>query len=249
MRLENITQFKKTRSWERTNQISVKFVILVILTGNLLQLSAQEGMRYLIPSKIVNQSNSMGCDPSELIEVANEFLKLHASIQCVKTINPEIDNGIRVEMKKIKKETPYTLIVDYNECKFISLFPDKENDLLISPKWTIYKINLYPEITFISDFPSVSTTNKDETSTSKKPLLATYKDDNGKWIAMGPYITTDPYETEKQALGSLFYSDSDLTFICQRGKFKIYALNGKVEHGARDIRLALKTLGIYDIPE
>ena len=61
-------------------------------------------------------------------------------------------------------------------------------------------------------------------------------------------MTTDPYETENQALGSLFYSDSDLTFICQRGKFKIYALNGKVEHDARDIRLALKTLGINDIP-
>lgn len=86
-------------------------------------------------------------------------------------------------------------------------------------------------------------------SNGKKPILATYKDDNGKWIAMGPYMTTDPYDTENQALGSLFYSDSDLTFLCQRGKFKIYNLNGKVEHDARDIRSALKLLGINDIPE
>ena len=100
-----------------------------------------------------------------------------------------------------------------------------------------------------SNTNSSSNTKKDESSAKKKPLLATYKDDNGKWIAMGPYMTTDAYETENQALGSLFYSESDLTFICQRGKFKIYALNGKVEHDARDIRLELKALGIYDIPE
>jgi hypothetical protein len=100
-----------------------------------------------------------------------------------------------------------------------------------------------------SNTNSSSNTKKDESSAQKKLLLATYKDDNGKWIAMGPYMTTDPYETENQALGSLFYSESDFTFICQRGKFKIYALNGKVEHDARDIRLELKALGIYDIPE
>jgi hypothetical protein len=100
-----------------------------------------------------------------------------------------------------------------------------------------------------SNTNSSSNTKKDESSAQKKLLLATYKDDNGKWIAMGPYMTTDPYETENQALGSLFYSESDLTFICQRGKFKIYALKGKVEHDARDIRLELKALGIYDIPE
>ena len=85
-------------------------------------------------------------------------------------------------------------------------------------------------------------------SIGDKKLLATYKED-GKWIAMGPYMTTEGFPSEKEALESLFYTESDITFLCQREKYKIYTLNEKVKHDARDIRAYLKSIGINDIPE
>jgi len=185
----------------------------------------------------------------ELLQQVIHYVNLHASITCLEKLNPILEDTLKKEMRKIKEETAYILAINYDACRFMKLYPDNGKKDLWDNYTTVYHITLYPDITLHPDFPSASTTKKDESSAQKKPLLATYKDDNGKWIAMGPYMTTDPYETENQALGSLFYSDSDLTFICQRGKFKIYSLNGKVEHDARDIRSALKVLGINDIPE
>ena len=226
-----------------------KIILLLIIIVCTFQLHAQE-YTILIPSKIINQSSQSGCDPSDLIEVASEFLKLHASIACVQKINPKLDSCIKVEMRKIKTEKQYILAVDYIDCKFISLFPDEGSELFKSPKWTIYHITLYPDITLHPNFPSSTIIKKDENSASKRPLLATYLDDNGKWIAMGPYTHSDSYPTEKQSLDELFYGETgQLTLLCKRGKYNIYVINGKTNNIRVDVRYALKMLGVNDIPE
>lgn len=251
---ENIKHFQKTRSWERNNILYVKHLILLFaLIGNPYQTKAQTRYTISVPTARYTSISPLGAtdalDIQHLIDEFTKYAKIYKKNICVKTLDPEISTHLKAEMKKIKEGTPYLLAVDYENCKFISLLPDKGTGGIASANHTIYRIMLYQDITSHSDFPSAITMKKDENSANKRPLLATYQDDKGKWIAMGPYMTTDPYGTENQALGSLYYADSDLTFLCQRGKFKIYALKGKVEHDSRDIRSALKALGINDIPE
>ncbi len=81
------------------------------------------------------------------------------------------------------------------------------------------------------------------------PLLATYQDNVGQWIAIGPYMTTQGFATQEQAINSLFYSKEDLTLLTDKGKYTIYKLNVKVEHGGRDVRSILTGLGVLNIPD
>lgn len=236
------------------NKIVLNTILLLITISCTFPLHAQE-YTILVPSKILDyQSSSPGCHPIELIEVAAEFIKLHASIACVQKINPELDKNIRVAMRKIKIETPYILLVDYNNCEFISLYPDEGQDLLTSPKWTIYRIKLYPDITLQADFPSIRTTASDSKEIWRKDipgalLLATHKDEKGQWGAIGPYESAGGFATEQAAIESLLYTNADLTLVNDKGKYKIYTLNLKAEHDARDVREILKKLGAENIPD
>lgn len=206
---------------------------------------AQTEFKVTVPAKnysaITVSSDLSGIE--DLINEFNKYSNLYNSILCLDTLNPEIKKQLEKEMAKINNGTAYTLTVDYISCKFISLLPDNGAGLISHPDWTTYYISLYQKI------PIEPVIKSDEKDDSKTPLLATYLDDSGKWIAMGPYLTSDAFNTENEAIGSLFYSSSDMRFLCQKGKFKIYALNMKVDHYYIDVRNALKQLGITDIPE
>lgn len=236
------------------NTLHVRYLtLLFIIVGSYYQTAAQSRFTISVPTVQYTSISPLGAadalDVQHLIDEFAKYAKIYKKSICTETLDPLIAMHLKTEMGKIKEGTAYLLAVDYENCKFISLLPDKGTGSISSSGHTIYRITLYQDITLHPDFPATAIMKKDESSTPKKPILATYRDENGKWVAMGPYMTTDPYDSENQALGALFYADADLTFLCQRGKFKIYLLKEKVEHDARDIRAALKLLGINDIPE
>ena len=206
---------------------------------------SQQKYTISVPSKQYN-AVSGGTDLSAIEDLMSEvgkYANLYASIQCLEKMNPIIEEALQKEMSRITGESPYILTVDYNTCQFYSLLPDKGTGGIFSPNSTVYYIKLYPKI------PVDPVVKREPAGTGQKPLLATYRDANGNWIAMGPYMTSDPFPTEKQAIGSLFYGDADLNFICERGKYRIYSLNEAMKYDGRDIRSALKQLGIENIPD
>ena len=212
-----------------------------------------------------NSQKSLG-----LIKEVIHYVNLYSSISCMEKLNPILEDALKKEMKKITEETAYILTINYDECIFLKLYPDnRHKDLVGTPcivknntipdngqkdLWdaytTIYHITLYPDITLHPDFPSSTVIKKDENSASKRPLLATYLDDNGKWIAMGPYTHSDSCPTEKKALDELFYGGTgQLTLLCKRGKYNIYVINGKTDNILIDVRYTLNMLGVNDLPE
>ena len=254
LRFKNIKQFHKTSSLKGHNIFYIKYLTLLLaLIGNSFQTKAQNRYTINVPiahyTSISQPAATDALDIQHLIDEITKYAKIYKKNICIETLDSEISQHLRTEMKRIKEGTAYTLAVDYEACKFISLLPDKGSGEISSKNWTVYHITLYQDIISHPDFPSTSITKKNEKSSSKTPIVATFIDENGQWIAMGPYMTTDGYPSEKQAIGSLFYSDSDLKFLCEKGKFRIYAFKGKVEHDSRDIRAALKLLGIDNIPE
>lgn len=98
--------------------------------------------------------------------------------------------------------------------------------------------------------PAVVTSGKKvNTLTVKTQLFATYKNENGQWVAMGPYNSSKAYPTEKQAMAELLYAPPVLVFLCERGKYNIYKINEKTENVRKNVRDALTQLGVKDIPE
>ena len=95
---------------------------------------------------------------------------------------------------------------------------------------------------------SSSTNTTTDSSSSGDNLLATYINENGQWVAIGPYMSTGGFDTEQQAINSLFYTNADLTLLADRGKYTIYKLNVPVLHGGRDVRSILTALGVLNIP-
>lgn len=225
-------------------QIALTFFILITALWG----SSQREFNISIPTEHYNsiaRASTQSPNSQKAFALIQEIVKAAKQIQqnyCFQSLNPEIEKRLNEEMKGLEKGTPYTLTVDYEACKFISLLPDRGTGEISKSSWTIYHI-LLTQLIHLE--PVIK---KDVNTVNDSPLLATFKNDKGQWLAMGPYMTTDEYSTEQQAIGSLFYSDADITFLCERGKFRIYKLNIKVEHQARDIRYALKQAGIDDIP-
>ena len=91
-----------------------------------------------------------------------------------------------------------------------------------------------------------------ENSSNKRRLIATYKNDNGYWIAWDRYGLSGGYQNEQDALISLFYTGSNSVFLCKKGKYNIYADTKKSEHDpyeTDDVRAALTNQGITELPE
>lgn len=106
-----------------------------------------------------------------------------------------------------------------------------------------------PARTVASKSTDVSTSKEIYAKRTGVSLLATYQDKIGQWIAIGPYMTTDGFATEQEAIESLFYTNADLRLVNDKGKYKIYELNLEAEHDARDVREILKKLGAQNVPE
>lgn len=220
--------------------------VSLVIIGLLLFLRIHSQQKYTISVPTEHyQSTSAKKVPNviKIVELIENQAKLWASIECLEKVNPAIQDALNKEMSNIKEESPYILTVDYNSCEFQSLIPDKGTGGIFAPTSTVYYIKLYPKID--TKAPAVN----NPANVGKKALLATYPDANGNWIAMGPYMTSDPYATEKQAIDSLFYSTDDLHFIGERGKFRIYSLNEALKYDGLDVRQALKQMGIDNIPD
>jgi hypothetical protein len=211
---------------------------------------AQNHYTISVPSQDYSlKANKLGTDPDVLVLV-NEIAKyknLATSIDCVKKMNLIMEDSIRNQMKKITVETPYILAVNWNSCQFISLRKDNDKDNRYGSyedkSTTYYRINLYPII------PTEPVIKPDDPSTYSSSLLATYLTNEGQWVAMGPFLVSDPYSTEDQAIGSLSFTPSEYKFISKQGNYKIYTLNKQPHLPLLDVRFLLKQVGITNLPK
>ena len=225
----------------------------LLITVNPNVLFAQKEYIITIPSTKTTAAGSSGVDPSEIISYISETLSIYANASCLEKINLQKDSAMRVEMKKITSEKQYSLVLSFRECKFIALFPEEEtgkwkNGIWLDPSWVIFHINLYPDISPLINSLVVPSPKNEEDLAKKPPLLATYQDQNGRWVVLHPYGLSESYPTEKQALESVFYTESDFKFLCKRGKYIIYELTMRGGPFRQNVRQLLNSFGISDIP-
>jgi hypothetical protein len=171
------------------------------------------------------------------------------SIDCHKTLDKLAADMLLAERKK-KNHLDYTLVVDWVNCKIISLEPYSTKPRNDKTHWTMYQISLGKNK--INNGPTKSTIRETVSTTGKplvqRQLILTTKDGH-QWRLMTPdggyYVSTISEET---VLRDNFYEDA--VYLCTRGIYKIYAVNttddGKTSR--LNIREFLKSKGITDIP-
>ena len=173
------------------------------------------------------------------------------SIDCHKKLDREASMEMR-EVRRKKDNLDYTLIVDWEECKIISLSPYSNKARNDKSTYTLYQITLTSKLKSETKSKVAGIKTKDNsvsTSSYKHTLLVTQVDTQGEWLATGPYGTSQPYNSEQEAIKELYYDEPGaLTFICKRDNFKIYAINNKTDNVRIDVREFLKRFGITDIP-
>lgn len=186
---------------------------------------------------------------TQLTETGNilEQLEAHArSIKkekCFEQIKSDIKSELSHQIFYIHNGTPYKLLIDYGLCKLVSLEADLGLSSNASTGAVIYTIETYEEV-----ISAETKANNTVDLTPRHALLATYQE-NGKWVAVGPYNTTDePFTTEQEAISRLFYKAADMKFLCRAGKYRVYALNMPLEYDARDVRKLIEQDGI-DFPD
>lgn len=190
----------------------------------------------------------------------------------IKLITPIIPSNINLLLKPNEKKSFSTVETDFTWClpyhdTALTTRPCTVNALItcaqlgnsVYNKAVGFFPNSCPQIKYgnglppcppIKSTPSTPSTPLSGSKTANpKPLLATYRNDKDQWVAIGPYMTTDGFDTEEQAINSLFYAKADLTPLTESGKYRIYILNVKVEHDARDVRKILTSLGVENIPD
>ena len=225
------------------NVFAIKSIVIVCCFINTaITAHAQNAFEILIP---VDRSSKL----TQLSETGNilEQLEAHArSIKkekCFEQIKSDIKAELNHEVFYIHNGTPYKLLVDYGVCKFVSLEADLGLSSNASTGAMAYTIETYEEVI------SAETKAKNTVDlTPRHALLATYQE-NGKWVAIGPYNTTDePFTTEQEAISRLFYKAADMKFLCKAGKYRVYALNMPLEYDARDVKKLIEQDGI-DFPD
>lgn len=169
------------------------------------------------------------------------------SIDCHKTLDYEANLLLR-EVRQKKDNLNYSLVVDWEMCKIISLEPDLGSSKNHKPSYMVYHINLTPDSPLVKT-KAAPIAKSDAPPGIKRPLLVTRINNYGEWVATGPYGSSQPYNTETEALTELFFnSPGAVTFLCKRDYFNIYVINSKVDNVRLDVRGFLKELGIKDIP-
>ncbi len=163
------------------------------------------------------------------------------SIDCYQKLDKEAEKKLNTLRQK-RESFNYTLIVDWQECKIISLKSYSSNTQTEKGTWTIYQISI------TNKNKEISIQENTNISSSGKPIIVTYEDAHGEWQATGPYNSSQVYATEKEALEELFYPKESLTFLCKRKQFNIYIINEKTENIRLNVRDFLKYFDINDIP-
>lgn len=180
---------------------------------------------------------------TQLSETANilEQLQVHAqSLKkegCFEIIKSSLKEALNNEIFFIHHGTPYQLLIDYNTCSIVSLQANLGIANNLSSSAFVYEIQTYEQ-----ELSSTDNAKKEVDYTPRHALLATYKE-NGKWVAIGPYNTTDEHSSEQDAIARLYYGAADMKFICMAGKFKVYGLNKPLEYDARDVRKIIEENG------
>ena len=152
------------------------------------------------------------------------------------------------DVRQKKDNLNYSLVVDWEACKIVSLEPYSKAINKYKSSYMVYHINLTP------DSPLVKTKSKtieksNAPSGVKRPLLVTRLNNDGEWVATCPYGSSQPYTTEKEALAELFYDGPGaITFLGKRDIYNIYVINNKVDNVRLDVREFLTRLGVKDIP-
>ncbi len=225
------------------NEFAIKgIVILCCLIYMAVTAHAQNAFEIFIP---VDRSSKL----TQLSETGNilEQLEAHArSIKkerCFEQIKSDIKEELNHEVFYIHNSTPYKLLIDYGVCKLVSLEADLGLSTNASTGAMTYTIETYEEVI------SAETKAKNTVDlTPRHALLATYQE-NGKWVAVGPYNTTDePFATEQEAIARLFYKAADMKLLCKAGKYQVYALNMPLEYDARDVKKLIEQDGV-DFPD
>lgn len=209
-------------------------LLMVVLP---LALTAQK--KHLIPlhqSKILHLPDGAP-DMSDLVEAVIDGIKWYQEYQCREKMNPIIEANIKKEMRAVKVDEPYTLGLDKDACKFLFLSKG-HGPSYVPPNAHIYEIRIYPDITREKNFPG---NVRFENIHPKTALVASYRDDKGKWFAGGPLQwTAIGFDTEDQALAQVHLPDLTRQYIQQLGKYRIYALNADLNLSDVDIRVKLK---------
>lgn len=127
------------------------FLFVLISLSSSYSLEAQKEYVLTTPSRITSVSGTSGVDPSDLISFFAESLSLYGGASCLEEINLQRDSRIKAEMKNLKSEKPYVLVVSFKECRFVSLFPKAEtgkwkDGIWLDPDWTVFHITLYPSL-------------------------------------------------------------------------------------------------------
>ncbi len=167
------------------------------------------------------------------------------SIGCQKKLDDEVEYQLR-QVRQKREGISYSLTLDLVACKFISLTPYSSKHPEKDP-WIIYQIIVS------KGTPAKSASTETKNSATKRPLVATYKNEGGYWIAWDKYGISGGYQIEQYALGSLFYTEGNSVFVCKKGKYNIYVDTQKNEHDPyekiTDVREELTKQGITGLPE
>lgn len=216
-------------------------LFVCIICSATLMVRAQNTFEILIP---VDRNSSL----TQLSETGNilEQLEAHAKsikkVSCFDKIKYDIKERLNNEVFFIHNGTPYKLLIDYGACTLVSLEADLGLSSKSSSSATTYTIETYQDVL------SATTKAAAIDLTPRHALLATYQE-NGKWVAIGPYNTTDePFTSEQEAIKRLFYGAADMSFLCKAGKYRVYALNRPLEHDARDVKKLIEQDGV-DFPD
>lgn len=232
--ISNLTSYNWASFPIRSKTYRYTFLILSILFTSIIR--AQQVFDILVP---LDRSGKI----TQLSETAGilEQLRIHAkSLKkegCFEIIKSSLKDAINNEIFFIHLGTPYQLLIDYNTCAIVSLQANLGTGSKLSSSAFGYEIQVYEQELFSKD-----KTQEDVDNTPRHALLATYQE-NGKWVAIGPYNTTDEYGSEQEAIARLHYGAADMKYVCKAGKYKVYGLNKPLEYDARDVRKIIEETG------
>lgn len=127
----------------------LKIILINFLFGTLIINAQKEhtiSIQTVNPAPGSKPGETVANNAADLFEHINVFARSYADYKCLEKVNPVVEENIKTKMKQLEEGKPFVLVVDYKNCKFISLLPDNGFGEIIDPNWIVYHITVYPEI-------------------------------------------------------------------------------------------------------
>lgn len=127
----------------------IKIIPIIFLMASL-NVNAQK--EYTISVPTVNHApgskpgKTVAQNAASFLGQINAYATIIADFNCLEKVNPVIEQNLNSQMKQLEEGKPFVLVVDYKNCKVISLLPDNGFGEIIDPNWVVYHITVYPEI-------------------------------------------------------------------------------------------------------